>query len=203
VGTNTGLSIIVNPRSPKAQGGIRRVFIAFQEYINDIAIDPIGNKWVGTKDGVFVLSSDGTALLAQYTVENTSGKLIDNDVRAVAFDDQRGIAYFGTGKGLSSLATTAVAPVENFGGLSISPNPFYLPSAKGLQIDGLVRDSNIKILTVNGRLVREFASPGGRIAFWDGHDSAGILVPSGIYFIIASSAEGEQLTTAKVAVLRK
>ncbi len=203
VGTNTGLNVIVNPRSPKAQNAIRRVFIAYQEYINDMAMDPIGNKWVGTKDGVFVLSSDGTALLAQYTVENTGGKLIDNDVRAVAFDEPRGIAYFGTGKGLSSLTTTAVAPVENFGDLSISPNPFYLPSTKDLQIDGLVRDANIKILTVDGRLVREFSSPGGRIAFWDGHDSAGRLVPSGVYLIIASSAEGEQLTKAKVAVLRK
>jgi len=96
-----------------------------------------------------------------------------------------------------------VAPVENFGELLISPNPFYLPSAKNLQIDGLARDSNIKILTVDGRLVREFASPGGRIAFWDGHDNAGALVPSGVYFIVASSAEGEQLTRGKVAVLRK
>ena len=203
VGTNTGLNVIVNPRSPKAQNAIRRVFIAYQEYINDLAIDPIGNKWVGTKDGVFVLSSDGTALLAQYTVENTGGKLIDNDVRAVAFDGPHGIAYFGTGKGLSSLVTTAVAPVENFGDLSVSPNPFYLPSTRDLQIDGLVRDANIKILTVDGRLVREFSSPGGRIAFWDGHDSAGLLVPSGVYLIIAFSAEGEQLTKAKVAVLRK
>jgi hypothetical protein len=203
VGTNAGLNVIVNPRNPKADQALRRVYIAYQEYINDIAIDPIGNKWVGTKDGVFVLSSDGTALLAQYTVENTGGKLIDNDVRAVAFDEPRGIAYFGTEKGLSSLTTTAVAPVENFGELSIFPNPFYLPSTRDLQIDGLVRDANIKIVTVDGRLVREFSSPGGRIAFWDGHDSAGLLVPSGVYLIIASSAEGEQLTKAKVAVLRK
>jgi ligand-binding sensor domain-containing protein len=203
VGTNTGLNIIVNPRSPKAQNAIRRVYIAFQEYINDIAIDPVGDKWVGTKDGVFVLSPDGTALLAQYTVENTGGKLIDNDVRAVAFDEKRGIAYFGTEKGLSSLTTTAVAPLENFGNLTISPNPFLLPSTRDLQIDGLVQDSNIKILTIDGRLVREFPSPGGRIAFWDGRDNAGMLVPSGVYLIIASSGEGEQLTKGKVAVLRK
>ncbi|MEK6571277.1 MAG: two-component regulator propeller domain-containing protein, partial [Bacteroidota bacterium] len=202
VGTDLGVNIIVNPRNPRGQN-IRRVFIAREQYVNDIAIDPIGNKWVGTKEGVFVLSPDGTSLLAQYTVGNTDGKLIDNDVRAVAFDEKRGIAYFGTENGLSSLTTTAVAPVENFDELLISPNPFRLPNSRTLQIDGLVRDSNIKILTIDGRVVREFSAPGGRIAFWDGRDEGGTLVPSGVYLIVAFSENGDQLTKGKVAVLKK
>jgi ligand-binding sensor domain-containing protein len=202
VGTNLGLNIVVNPASPKAQQAVRRVFIAFDQYINDIAADPTGNKWVGTKEGVFVLSPDGTSLVAQYTVENTGGKLTDNDVRAVAFDDKRGIAYIGTGKGLSALTTTAVAPVENFGDLLISPNPFSLPSTRDLQIDGLVRDSNIKIVTIDGRLVRDFSSPGGRVAFWDGRDESGRYVPSGVYIVVASSTNGEEVAKGKVAVLR-
>ncbi len=202
VGTDLGVNIIVNPRNPRGQN-IRRVFIAREQYVNDIAIDPIGNKWVGTKEGVFVLSPDGTSLLAQYTVGNTDGKLIDNDVRAVAFDEKRGIAYVGTENGLSSLTTTAVAPVENFDELLISPNPFRLPNSRTLQIDGLVRDSNIKVLTIDGRVVREFSAPGGRIAFWDGRDEGGTLVPSGVYLIVAFSENGDQLTKGKVAVLKK
>lgn len=201
VGTNLGLNIILNPRSPK--GNIRRVFIAREQYVNDIAVDPLGNKWVGTKEGVFVLSPDGTALLAQYTVANTQGKLIDNDVRAVTFDERRGIAYVGTENGLSSLTTTSVAPLVSFEELSVSPNPFRLPSPRMLQIDGLVRDSNIKILTIDGRLVREFPAPGGRIAFWDGRDETGALVSSGIYIIVAFSENGDQVTKGKVAVLKK
>lgn len=201
VGTDLGMNIILNPRSPK--GNIRRVFIAREQYVNDIAVDPLGNKWIGTKEGVFVLSPDGTALLAQYTVANTQGKLIDNDVRAVAFDEKRGIAYFGTENGLSSLTTTSVAPLVSFEELSVSPNPFRLPSTRLLQIDGLVRDSNIKILTIDGRLVREFPAPGGRIAFWDGRNETGTLVSSGIYIIVAFSENGEQVTKGKVAVLKK
>jgi streptogramin lyase len=203
VGTDLGLDIIANPGNPKADQAIRRVYIAFDQYINDIAIDPVGNKWVGTKEGVFVLSPDATSLIAQYTVENTGGRLIDDDVRAVAFDDKRGIVYFGTEKGLSSLTTTALAPVENFGELLVSPNPFSLPSTRDLQIDGLVRDSNIKVITIDGRLVRDFSSPGGRIAFWDGRDETGRFVPSGVYIIVASPPDGEQVAKVKVAVLRK
>jgi ligand-binding sensor domain-containing protein len=201
VGTDLGLNTILNPKSPK--GAIRRLFIAREQYINDIAIDPLGNKWVGTREGVFVLSPDGTSLLAQYSVLNTGGKLVDNDVRAVTFDGARGIAYFGTEKGLSSLTTSAVAPVESFTDLTIYPNPFKLPSGRLLQIDGLVRNSGIKILAIDGRVVREFFSPGGRIAFWDGRDERGVYVPSGVYLIVAFSESGDEVSKGKVAVLRE
>jgi len=201
VGTDLGLNIILNPRSPK--GNIRRVFIAREQYVNDIAVDPLGNKWVGTKEGVFVLSTDGTQLLNQYSVSNTDGKLISDDVRAIAFDDRRGIVYFGTENGLSSLTTTAMAPLETFVELSLYPNPFRLPRDQLLNIDGLVRNSGIKILSIDGRLVREFASPGGRIAFWDGRDAAGTFVSSGIYLVVAISENGEEVTRGKVAVVRE
>lgn len=201
VGTDLGLNIILNPRSPK--GNVRRVFIAREQYINDIAIDPLGNKWVGTKEGVFVLSPDGTQLLHQYSVSNTDGKLISNDVRAVAFDGPRGVVYFGTESGLSSLTTTAVTPLETFAELSLFPNPFRLPSHQILTIDGLVRNSGIKILTIDGKLVRQFQSPGGRIAFWDGKDDAGAFVSTGIYLVVAFSETGEEVTKGKVAVVRE
>ncbi len=201
VGTDLGLNIILNPRSPK--GNVRRVFIAREQYVNDIAVDPLGNKWVATKEGVFVLSTDGTRLLNQYSVSNTEGKLIGDDVRAIAFDDRRGIVYFGTENGLSSLTTTAMAPLETFVELSLYPNPFRPPRDQLLNIDGLVRNSGIKILSIDGRLVREFASPGGRIAFWDGRDAAGTFVSSGIYVVVAISENGEEVTRGKVAVVRE
>ena len=70
-------------------------------------------------------------------------------------------------------------------------------------IDGLIRDTDIKILTISGKLVKEFSSPGGRIAIWDGTDDFGELVASGIYFIIAFDKEGNSVATSKIAVLRE
>lgn len=201
LGTDLGLNVILNPRSPR--GSIRRIFIAREQFINDIAVDPLNNKWLGTKEGVFVLSADGTSLLAQYTVANTDGKLIDNDVKAVAFDGQRGIVYFGTEKGLSSLTTTSVTPKENFENLTISPNPYRLPSPTPLQIDGLVRNSNIKILSIDGKVVKDLQTPGGRIAFWDGTNQQGEFVSTGIYLVVAFSPDGDQVSKGKVAVIRR
>jgi flagellar hook assembly protein FlgD len=67
----------------------------------------------------------------------------------------------------------------------------------------LVKDSKIKILTISGRLVRQFETPGGRVAYWDGRDDSGRLVASGIYLIVAYDTEGNNVTTGKVAVLRQ
>ena len=61
----------------------------------------------------------------------------------------------------------------------------------------------IKILTVNGKLISEFASPGGSIAFWNGRDLDGNLVPSGVYLIIAYDDDADNVSTSKVAVIRK
>jgi streptogramin lyase len=218
VGTDVGLNIISDPRNPKADQAIRRVYIAYQEYINDIAIDPIGNKWVGTKDGVFVLSSDGTALIAQYTVENTGGKLIDNDVRAIAFDEQRGIAYFGTQKGLSSLTTDATTPQASFDKLRICPQLLYVPVEAGIDdgkrldcggektgvvVSGLVENTYLRILSIDGRLVRQVETLGGGRGRWDGKDNYGNDVSSGVYLIVAYSEDGSEVAIGKVAVLRK
>ena len=72
-----------------------------------------------------------------------------------------------------------------------------------MTIEGLVKNSDIKILTISGKLVKQFTSPGGRVAYWDGRDNSGNLVSSGIYLVVAYDTEGNNVTTGKVAVLRK
>ena len=67
----------------------------------------------------------------------------------------------------------------------------------------MIRDSDIKVLTISGKLVREFTTPGGRIANWDGRDETGNFVPSGVYLIVAYDKDGNNVSTAKVAILRE
>ena len=66
-----------------------------------------------------------------------------------------------------------------------------------------MQDSNIKILTIDGRLVTEFSSPGGRTAYWDGRDDNGDLVSTGVYLIVAYQSETNDVVTGKVAVIRE
>jgi ligand-binding sensor domain-containing protein len=93
-------------------------------------VDALNQKWVGTPDGVVLLSSDGVQELASYTVESTGGGLVDNDVKAIAIDNLTGTVYFGTTVGLASLTTTSAAPKEQFDHLVISEPHMSPPPAR-------------------------------------------------------------------------
>jgi ligand-binding sensor domain-containing protein len=201
VGTDLGMAIINDPLNPAASI-IRRVPLSGQT-IQAIAIDAVNNKWVGTKEGVIVVNSDATAVLAQYTVLSTDGKLVDDDIRSIAYDQKRGIMYFGTIKGLSSLEVAPVQTLRTMSTLDLGPNPFLVPSTSRLTIRNLASEATIKILASNGVLVAQFDAQGGGRAFWDGRDTEGKLVSSGIYFVVAFSDNGNQIGTAKVAVVRR
>jgi hypothetical protein len=171
--------------------------------VNTIVVDPLNNKWIGTHTGIIVVSPDGSTLLGQYTTENTNGKLVDNDVLSIALDQKRGIAYFGTGKGLSSLEIPTISTVEKMSSLELGPNPFIIPNQGSVAIKGLADNASIKVLNVTGSLVKEFTAQGGGRAFWDGTDGDGRTVGSGIYLIVAYAENGNQVATAKVAVIRR
>ncbi|MFI5253186.1 MAG: two-component regulator propeller domain-containing protein [Bacteroidota bacterium] len=200
IGTDQGISIMFYPQDPQA---IAIYHPLPDQTIQAMLTDPLNNKWVATEQGVFVLSSDGTAILDHYTVAGTNGKLLSDNVNSLALDAKKGIMYFGTERGLSSLATAAIVPKPTFETLAISPNPFFLPSPVPLTVDGLVQGSSLKVLTSSGELVKDIQTPGGRVGFWDGLDGSGSMVASGVYLIIASSQDGKQVAVGKVAVLRK
>ncbi len=203
LGSNLGITIIGDPSSPTSQISIIFLGAVEGQFINTIAVDPLNNKWVAMQSGVVVLSPDGSSLIAQYNVTNTNGKLVDNNVLSIAFDEKRGIVYFGTGKGLSSLEIPTIGTVEKMSSLQIGPNPFILPDHSSVTIKGLADNAMIKILNITGALVKEFAAQGGGRAFWDGTDSRGNNVGSGVYIIVAYADNGNQVSTAKVALLRR
>ncbi|MBI4417282.1 MAG: hypothetical protein HY563_00805 [Ignavibacteriales bacterium] len=201
VGTLHGLMIISDPLYPK-----ERRFSSFplrEQSVQAIAVDALNNKWVGTREGLFLMNPDATQILQHYTVSSTAGKLLDDDIRSLAIDDRRGIVYIGTERGLSSLSIAAVEPKSEMKDLTLGPNPFLLPSSSALEIRDLVAESMVKILRVDGSLVTEFKAQGGGRAFWDGKDREGHYVASGVYFVVAHANDGEEVATGKVAVLRK
>lgn len=201
VGTEHGLMIISEPLFPK-----QRHFSSFplrEQAIQAIAVDAINNKWVGTREGVFVMNADATRILQQHTVASSGGRLPSNDIRSLAIDQRRGIVYIGTERGLASLTIVPVEPKEALSALEIGPNPFFLPAHSVVEIRNLVEESSIKILRVDGSLVTEFRAQGGGRALWDGRDREGRLVSSGVYFVVAHAQDGDEVTTAKLAIIRK
>ncbi len=203
VGTDRGIAIILEPSNPTRTGAIAAYKPLNGLVVNTIAQDPLNQKWVGTTEGVFLLSPDGTQTLASYTVENTAGKLMDNDIKSIGVDSRTGTVYIGTMSGLASLTTPAAAPRAAFDGLTVYPNPFIVPSPDPLTVSGLVAGSEMKILTVDGNVVRNITTPGGLIGTWDGKDVRGEVVASGVYIIVAYAKDGSTVAAGKVALIKR
>ncbi|NNL21399.1 MAG: T9SS type A sorting domain-containing protein [Ignavibacteriaceae bacterium] len=206
VGTSLGVNVLTNtstiPSSNDPLLGLSNVFTLRQQSINAMVVDPLNQKWVGTNEGLLFVNSDGSRLIRTFTTKNSP--LLSDQIRSLAIDENAGIVYVGTDNGLTSFETPYIKPLEEFDELFVYPNPFILKDkTQILTIDGLIRDSEIKVLNLNGTLVTEFLSPGGRTAFWDGTDLQGELVNSGVYIIVAFDSEGNNVTTSKVAVLRE
>ena len=209
IGLGLGVVIILDPLDPLNPSSRSTSFPLSEQVIQSIAVDAVNNKWIGTKEGVYVVNADGTQLMQfpmlqnPMTVSSTNKSLLSNDIQTVAIDQKRGIAYFGSQQGLSCLVIPAVQTIRTYTKLECGPNPFILPNDQPLTIRNLVANSTIKIITVSGSVVTQFDAQGGGRAFWDGRDKNGALVPSGIYFILATAENGSQTVTGKVAVIRK
>jgi ligand-binding sensor domain-containing protein len=199
IGTSQGINVIFDTQDPNKISSLQ---LLNSQIINSIAVDALNQKWVGTQQGVYVVSSDGTEIIASY---NSSNSPLPNDViRSIAVDNNSGIVYFGTDYGLASLSTSSIYPKDNFSEIIVSPNPVILENKNiNITIDGLIRDSEIKILTLTGKMVADFLSPGGRIATWDGRNLDGNFVNSGIYLVVAYDQEGNNVGIGKVAIIKK
>lgn len=206
VGSGQGVNIIYNTnqiistQSPQLK--ITSVYSLRQQSINCIVVDPINQKWVGTNQGLFVVSSDGTNLIAAFDSKNSP--LISDQVKSLTVDEKRGVVYAGVDGGLTAFFTSAKSPEESFSELFFYPSPFIVGDGQTqLTIEGLIKESDIKIISLNGNLINQFSSPGGRIAFWDGKDLDGKFVSSGVYYVVAYDKEGNNIITGKIAVVKK
>jgi len=201
VGTPTGLSVIINP-SNVLNGNLPAVRKEIRDlrnmYIKDISVDILNNKWVATPEGVYVLDPDGYAVDI-ITVNNSP--LLSNDVLSIVNDPATGRVFFGTAKGLSEAWSLSVEPEAEYS-ISCYPQPFD-PSKDGeLVIEGLAENSEIKIVTIDGGLVRSLSVSGSK-AVWDGLDSYGNKTGSGVFLVLATSATLGNTGIAKIAVVNK
>jgi hypothetical protein len=96
-------------------------------------------------------------------------------------------------------------PNENFSELFVYPNPVTLSSTNNTNIiiDGLIENSEIKILDISGNLVNEFRAIGGKTTFWDCRDFNGRQIASGVYLVVAFDLEANEVGHAKFAVIKK
>jgi len=175
--------------------------------INQICVDNFNNKWVATDGGMSVLQSDKSPwdndAWVHYTTENSG--LPSNLVNGIYVDSKSSEAYIGTETGLSIFSGSFAEYKENLESIIAGPSPFILDESSQFVIKNLVYGASIKILNMNGRLVRVLSESNGMVeggrAVWDGRDETNSKVPSGIYLYLIYNDEG--ITgNGKVAVIK-
>jgi ligand-binding sensor domain-containing protein len=194
-------SIILNKTGTTQRLTIDKNRLLADQTINAIAVDALNYKWIGTNNGVWVLDEQGGTVLQQFTTQNSP--LASNSVFAVAIDDNSGKVYFGTDNGLSVAQTLSVRPNTDFTEMRCFPQPFIPQQDTELIIDGLAENSQVKISTVDGVLVRSFPISNSRTVVWNGLDELGRPVQSGVFIISAYSDATSASGVIKAMVIQK
>jgi ligand-binding sensor domain-containing protein len=206
VGTSAGVRYYYTTQNPQALVGYNLV-VPVSQNIRTIAVDPQNNKWFGTAAGISVLAADDYSWLANYTaLEGTyPSPLPGNIVNAIAFDPHTGAAYLGTDKGLARLTTPYKETGENVVSVNVWPNPLIigegLTDRLNFDMMGMAGDSKVKIFTTSGEMVRMLSTVDVGLG-WDGRNSHGKLVGTGVYLILAYSSNGSA-HSGKIAVIHQ
>jgi len=205
IGTSTGVAVFNNPRGVFTNSNIdaqRPVFnrrpLFTNEAVTCIAVDGQNRKWVGTRNGAFLMSEDGTQQLLEFNTENSP--LFSNSIVDIAINKYTGEVFFSTEFGLISYMGDATEPEETCDEIEVFPNPFYIGHHEVVSFRGLAEYTSVRITTESGLLVQELESTGGQ-AIWNGRDVRGSVVYPGVYLVLAADRENKNACISKIAVL--
>lgn len=233
IGTLQGLRVLYNTANffntanPQAQqviildDGIPKELM-FGQYITDIEVDGSNNKWIATFDaGVFYVSPDGQETIYHFTKDNSP--LPTNNITDMAIDKTSGKVYLSTPNGLVAFKGLSKEASDDLDNVVVYPNPVrpnhvrnllgYSATdiSKGIKIEGLTENINMKITDISGNLVAEAStstksgnvsvSEGG-FAIWNGKNFNNTIVASGVYVIMITDIDTASTTVEKVMIVK-
>ncbi len=214
LGTSNGLYLIEATTIDKPLEYVTQVKVprndgtSYADYLMDgvnitcIAVDEANRKWIGTNGaGLYLISADNMEQLENFTSANSP--IISDNIESLAIDHNTGEVFIGTDQGLCSYMSdaTSVSIEMTKDDVYAYPNPVVSGYDGLITIVGLTRDADVKILTVNGQLVAQGRSNGGMFT-WNGRDSRGHRVASGVYMVATAKSDGSKGTVCKIAVIR-
>jgi ligand-binding sensor domain-containing protein len=202
IGTAAGLNSFDGVNFYKHVGDIGPI----ENKINHIFVDEFNNKWFATDGGMSILQSNKSPWDSQAWIHYSpeSSGLPSKIINSIFVDSQKSEAYIGTENGLSIFSGSFAEYKQDLNSVVAGPSPFVLDDQNRFTIKNLVYGAHVKILNINGRLVRLLSESNGGIeggrAVWDGQDDSHKKVPSGIYIYLIYNEEGVA-GNGKVAVI--
>lgn len=212
IGTDEGFAVLYNSSgifsSSTTNYNAQRIIIGFEEAneymlgstsISAIQIDGGNRKWFGTANaGIFLLSPDGTELIANYTSENSG--LISNNILDMDFNHKTGELFIITDKGLVSLRTGSSYEDPEYSDVQVFPNPAPAGYNGLITMQGIKYDSDVRVTDIAGNLIYKTTSVGGT-ATWNGKTMSGDKVKSGVYLIWTASNTQKGRKVGQVTII--
>jgi len=213
VGTDAGLVVFRNPsnafglRSNNPLRAERIIieqdgvggFLLGAEVIYSITVDGGGRRWIGTNKGAWLIGKNGQEILANFNKDNSP--LPTDNVLTIGVDENSGEVFFGTDKGLFSFKGDASKAESTLQKLKIFPNPVRETFDGDVAIDGLTQDARVKITDINGLVVYETVSNGGR-ATWNCRTFSGVRPATGVYLVFAIRSDGQESIVGKILFVK-
>jgi ligand-binding sensor domain-containing protein len=211
IGTNKGIGVIYCPQNIFQPGGCdaQKIIVSGAdgiagylleaEKVTAIAVDGGNRKWVGTENGVWLLSENGTKEIFHFTTDNSP--LFSNIIIDIAVDDKTGVVYIGTDKGIIAYQSDATEPVlADDCELMISPNPVNHNYDGLINVRDLPYNCSVKVMDAAGYMIYQGRSNGGTFS-WDGKNYLGEKAASGVYYITALSNDGTYSCRGKLIII--
>ena len=170
-----------------------------RESVNCIAVDGANRKWVGTQNGAWLLSADGSSIIEHFTKNNSP--LPNDTILQILIEPQYGNVFFNTASEMVSYRGFATDGTTNQNEIKIFPNP-VAPNYNGpIAFRGLVENALVKITDMSGSLVFETRALGGQ-AIWNGKSLAGSKVATGIYLVFVRDDIGNEKAVGKIVITK-
>jgi hypothetical protein len=167
----------------------------------DMDYDSSGRIWAGTNDGVAVVSAGGVLERVYGETDGLENPVIEH----IEVDRDSGIVWCAQGRRAQAdplelyYLDIGTTPVDGDADSPYAyPNP-WSPADEMLSFVGLDDDSEVKIFDTEGREVIELDRGQD---MWDGKNSDGDYVPTGVYILKIKSGYGNS-SLVKLAVIRK
>jgi ligand-binding sensor domain-containing protein len=170
-----------------------------RESVNCITVDGANRKWVGTENGAWLLSADGSSIIEHFTKNNSP--LPNDTILQIIIEPKYGEVFFNTANEMVSYRGFATEGNALYSDIKIFPNPVP-PNHNGpIAIRGLVENALVKITDINGSLVFETRALGGQ-AIWNGKSLTGNKVATGIYLVFARDDIGNEKAVGKIVITK-
>jgi hypothetical protein len=174
-------------------------FLFKDEEVLAMTVDGANRKWVGTRNGLWLIAAEGDKIIYRFTKSNSP--LLGDEINSLTIDPVTGELFIATSSGICSFRSTATEAGAGTSNVLVYPNPVPPGFSGTIAVRGLPVNSTVKITELDGRLVYQARSLGGQFV-WNGRDYKGNKASSGVYLVLVADEQNREKLATRIFLTR-